>query len=63
MDASHTITWRFQPEPYEDESFSHFLGRYCAENCIAPNTLAQDLQAGSVAVGRWRKLHPLPNAI
>jgi hypothetical protein len=60
MDTSHTITWRFQPEPYEDESFSHFLGRYCAENCIAPNTLAQDLQAGSVAVGRWRKLRYNP---
>lgn len=52
--------WHFQPEPFEDESFSHFLGRYCTENCITPNTLAQDLRAGSVAIGRWCKLRYNP---
>lgn len=63
MDSNQNHQWHFRPEPYEGESFSHYLGRYCAENCIAPNALAQDLQVGAAAVGRWRKLryNPPPN--
>ena len=53
--------WHFKPEPFEGESFSHFLGRYCAANCIAPNVLATHIEAGSVAVGRWRKLRYNPS--
>jgi len=56
MENEQATQWHFSPEPFEGESFSHFLGRYCAVNCITPNTLAQHIQVGSVAVGRWRKL-------
>jgi len=60
MDTEQNSLWHFQPEPFEGESFSHFLGRYCAWNSITPNGLAQHIQAGSVAVGRWRKLRYTP---
>lgn len=56
MNIAQGSYWHFQPKPFDDESFSHFLGRYCEANCIAPNILAQDLDIGSVAIGRWRKL-------
>lgn len=56
MNSEQINRWHFQPEPFNGESFSHFLGRYCALNCITPNALAQHINAGSVAVGRWRKL-------
>jgi len=60
MENAQAAQWHFSPEPFEGESFSYFLGRYCAANCIAPNTLAQHIEAGSAAVGRWRKLRYNP---
>ncbi|MBW4481481.1 MAG: TniQ family protein [Tildeniella torsiva UHER 1998/13D] len=60
MDTEQDGHWHFQPEPFEGESFSHFLGRYCALNCITPSGLAQHTLAGSVAIGRWRKLRYIP---
>lgn len=60
MDAEINNQWHIQPEPFCGESFSHFLGRYCSLNCIAPNALAQHLQVGAAAIGRWRKLRYTP---
>lgn len=60
MESEPINQWHFQPEPFEGESFSHFLGRYCAVNCITPNALAQHIHAGAVAIGRWRKLRYAP---
>lgn len=60
MESTQAAQWHFRLEPFAGESFSHFLGRYCAANCIAPNTLAKHIEAGSVAVGRWRKLRYNP---
>lgn len=60
MEPEQISQWYFQPEPFCGESFSHFLGRYCLMNCIAPNALAQHLQVGAAAVSRWRKLRYNP---
>jgi hypothetical protein len=60
MENAQTAQWHFRPEPFEGESFSHFLGRYCAANYITPNILAKHIEAGSVAIGRWRKLRYNP---
>lgn len=60
MEPEQISQWHFQPNPFDGESFSHFLGRYCALNCITPNTLAQHITAGTVAIGRWRKLRYNP---
>lgn len=60
MENAQTTQWHFRPQPFEGESFSHFLGRYCVANYITPNTLAKHIEAGSVAVGRWRKLRYNP---
>jgi transcriptional regulator with XRE-family HTH domain len=63
VNSVQAAQWHFRPEPFGGESFSHFLGRYCAANYITPHTLAKHIEVGSVAIGRWRKLryNPLPS--
>jgi hypothetical protein len=61
MEFEQSHQWHFQLEPFDGESFSHFLGRYCVVNCITPNALAQHITAGAVAIGRWRKLRYTPS--
>ncbi|MGF1459287.1 MAG: TniQ family protein [Leptolyngbyaceae cyanobacterium] len=60
MENELATQWHLRPEPFEGESFSHFLGRYCAVNYISPNILAEHIEVGSAAVGRWRKLRYSP---
>jgi hypothetical protein len=42
--------WLFQVEPYSQESFSHFLGRFCRANCLSSAHLAAMLGARSHVV-------------
>jgi hypothetical protein len=55
--------WLFQIEPYEGESFSHFLGRFRRPNHLTPSGLGQLAGIGAV-VARWERFHlnPPPSA-
>lgn len=55
--------WLFQIEPYEGESFSHFLGRFRRPNHLTPSGLGQLAGIGAV-VARWERFHlnPFPSA-
>jgi len=54
--------WLFQIEPYEGESFSHFLGRFRRPNHLTPSGLGQLAGIGAV-VARWERFHlnPFPS--
>ena len=54
--------WLFQVEPYEGESFSHFLGRFRRPNHLTPSGLGQLAGIGAV-VARWERFHlnPFPS--
>ncbi|MBD2074358.1 TniQ family protein [Phormidium sp. FACHB-592] len=58
--------WLFQFEPYEGESFSHFLGRFRRPNYLTPSGLGQLAGIGAV-VARWERFHmnpfPLPQEL
>ena len=53
----------FQPpwvvEPYEGESISHYLGRYCRHESISLSALGKAAGIGSV-LGRWEKFRFIP---
>ena len=51
--------WMFQIEPYEGESFSHFLGRFRRPNHLSANGLGQLAGIGAV-VARWERFHLNP---
>ncbi len=57
----------FQPpwyvEPYEGESISHYLGRYCRHESVSLSALGKAAGIGAV-LGRWEKFRfiPFPNA-
>lgn len=51
--------WLFQVEPYEGESFSHFLGRFRRPNHLSANGLGQLAGIGAVVV-RWERFHLNP---
>jgi TniQ len=51
--------WLFQVEPYEGESFSHFLGRFRRPNHLSSNGLGQLAGIGAV-VTRWERFHLNP---
>lgn len=51
--------WLFQIEPYEGESFSHFLGRFRRPNHLSPSGLGQLASIGAV-VARWERFHLNP---
>lgn len=51
--------WLFQIEPYEGESFSHFLGRFRQLNHLSPRGLGQLAGVGAV-VPRWERFHLNP---
>lgn len=54
--------WLFQVEPYEGESFSHFLGRFRLPNHLTPSGLGKLAGIGAV-VARWERFHlnPFPS--
>lgn len=45
--------WLFQVEPYPNESFGHFLGRFRRANCLSSAHLAAMLGARSHVVAYW----------
>ena len=45
--------WLFEVEPYPDESFSHFLGRFRRANCLSSSHLASMLGERSHVVAYW----------
>ncbi|MDJ0843840.1 MAG: TniQ family protein [Crocosphaera sp.] len=53
----------FQPpwilEPYEGESISHYLGRYCRHESVSLSALGKAAGIGSV-LGRWEKFRFIP---
>lgn len=51
--------WLFQPEPYESESLSHFLGRFRRQNHLTPSGLGKLAGIGAV-VARWERFHLNP---
>jgi hypothetical protein len=56
--------WLFEVEPYPDESFSHFLGRFRRANCLSSSHLASMLGERSHVVTYWespsRQRRPTP---
>ena len=58
--AVHEVPpWVFSVKPYEGESISHFLGRFCRENHTTLNQLGQKTGLGAV-LGRWSKFRLIP---
>lgn len=51
--------WLFPVEPYEGESFSHFLGRFRRRNYLSPSALGDLAGIGGV-VARWERFHLNP---
>jgi len=51
--------WFFQVDPYEGESFSHFLGRFRQQNHLTAGGLGQLAGIGAV-VARWERFHLNP---
>ncbi len=53
----------FQPPwvlaPYEGESISHYLGRYCRHESVSLSALGKAAGIGSV-LGRWEKFRLIP---
>jgi transcriptional regulator with XRE-family HTH domain len=45
--------WLFQVEPYPDESFGHFLGRFRRANCLSRAHLSAMLGQRSYIVSYW----------
>ncbi|HEY9815435.1 MAG TPA: TniQ family protein [Candidatus Obscuribacterales bacterium] len=45
--------WLFEVEPYPDESFSHFLGRFRRANCLSGSHLSSMLGERSHVVTYW----------
>ena len=45
--------WLFQVEPYPEESFSHFLGRFRRANCLSGGQLSAMLGKRSYIVSYW----------
>lgn len=52
-------SWLFPVEPYEEESLSHFLGRFRRLNYLSPSALGDLAGIGGV-VARWEKFHLNP---
>ena len=59
--------WLFQVEPYPEESFSHFLGRFRRANHLSSAHLSAMLKQRPYAVSYWetpsRRRQPSPSAI
>jgi len=59
--------WLFQVEPYPNESFGHFLGRFRRANCLSSAHLAAMLGARSHVVAYWespsRQRRPDPSQL
>lgn len=51
--------WVFTIEPYDDESLSHFLGRFRRANYSSPNELGQKTGLGGI-LSRWEKFRFVP---
>ncbi len=47
--------WLFEVEPYRDESFSHFLGRFRRANCLSGSHLSSMLGERSHVVTYWER--------
>ena len=45
--------WLFQVEPYREESFGHFLGRFRRANCLSGRQLSAMLGKRSYRVSYW----------
>lgn len=62
MEATEIQPWLFRVEPYEEESLSHFLGRFRRENELTPSGMGKTAGIGAV-VARWEKFHlnPFPS--
>ena len=61
-DTNDVQPWLFPVEPYEGESFSHFLGRFRRRNHLSPGALGDLAGVGGV-VARWERFHlnPFPS--
>ena len=46
--------WLFQVEPYPEESFGHFLGRFCRVNCLRSEHLSIMLGLKANVVSYWQ---------
>lgn len=59
--------WLFQVEPYPNESFGHFLGRFRRANCLSSAHLAAMLGVRSHVVAYWespsRQRRPSPSLL
>lgn len=59
--------WLFQVEPYPDESFGHFLGRFRRANHLSSAHLSAMLKQRPYAVSYWespsRRRQPEPSAL
>lgn len=56
--------WMFQVQPYPDESFGHFLGRFRRANCLSSGHLSTMLGLRSYMVAYWEtpSRRRIPNA-
>jgi len=51
--------WFFQVAPYDEESISHFLGRFRCENHLTASGLGKMASLGGV-IARWEKFRFIP---
>ncbi len=61
MEENEIHTWWFLVEPLDDESISHYLGRFRRENELSTTQLGKISGLGAV-VGRWEKFRFNPPA-
>ncbi|MCP6759986.1 MAG: TniQ family protein [Fischerella sp. CENA71] len=45
--------WVFRVEPYDGESFGHYLGRFRRANCLSRHSLAELVGVTGVMIGDW----------
>ncbi|MDJ0596580.1 MAG: TniQ family protein [Pleurocapsa sp. MO_226.B13] len=58
-DTNEVEPWLFPVEPYDEESLSHFLGRFRRQNYLSPSALGDLAGIGGV-VARWERFHLNP---